>query len=124
MLRHASRTSDVVFVEETSLTGLVAHAAKQSWRITCRTLREHVGPITWPTMTKIPHVYRSVTLGVYFDTSTWVIMTTSMGVSCIVDSIADKIRLVAELNIRITRGLEIIQQHVTNRLPMPEVSKS
>ena len=51
-----------------------------------------------------PHVYGSATLGVYFDTSTWIITATSMGVSCFVDSIADKIRLVVELNIRITFG--------------------
>ena len=112
MLRHAGRTSDVVFVEETSLTELVVHAGKRIWRVTLAN------------SDTTPQVYRRVTLGVDFDTSVWIITAKSMGVSCIVDSIADKIRLVFELNVRIRGGLALIQQQGTNRLPMPEDSRS
>jgi hypothetical protein len=47
-----------------------------------------------------------------------------MGVSCIVDSIGDKMSIVVEQNFQITWRLALMKRQVGNRLPMPEDSRS
>ena len=99
-LRHAGNTSVVVFVEENSLRVLAVHLANVGLNITCQKLWENVRTCQLFTNDTTPRVYGKVMLVFAFDSSMRIITIPKMGVSCILDSIADKRGLVVEQNLK------------------------